>query len=159
MAERLRAGGAGVPGFYTATGVGTLLETGGFPIKYENDGKTVAIQSEPRETKVFNGKKYLMEEGITGDFSLVRAWRADEMGNVQFREAAGNFNKEMAVAGKTCIVEAEEIVPVGSIDPNYVHLPSVYVNRVVKAEDMTKRIEFRTIHTGNDFKIPGSPEA
>lgn len=88
LAEKLRAGGAGIPGFYTPTGVGTLLEHGGFPIKYEADGKGVAISSEPREVKMFNGRKFLLEESITGDFSLVRAWRADEDGNVQFRKTA-----------------------------------------------------------------------
>ena len=82
LAEKFRAGGAGIPGFYTATGVGTVLEYGGFPIKYERDGKTVAIASEPREKKTFNGKDFLLEEGITGDFALIRAWRADERGNL-----------------------------------------------------------------------------
>lgn len=82
LAERLRAGGAGIPGFYTATGVGTVLQTGGFPIKYETDGKTVSIASPPKESKTFNGREYILEEGITTDFSLIRAWRADEAGNV-----------------------------------------------------------------------------
>lgn len=82
MAEKLRAGGAGIPGFYTATGVGTVLQHGGFPVKYESDGKTVAIGSDPRELRVFNGRKFLLEESITGDFALIKAWRADERGNI-----------------------------------------------------------------------------
>jgi acyl CoA:acetate/3-ketoacid CoA transferase alpha subunit len=89
-----------------------------------------------------------MEESITGDYALVRAWKADEEGNVVFKKSARNFNHDAATAGKICIVEADEIVPIGSIDPDDVHLPSVYVQRVVKAKDMTKRIEFRTINTG-----------
>jgi 3-oxoacid CoA-transferase len=88
LAEKFRAGGAGIPGFYTQTGVGTVLEHGGFPIKYESDGKTVAISSEPKETKDFNGKKHLLEDSLVGDFSLIRAWRADELGNLQFRKSA-----------------------------------------------------------------------
>jgi len=156
LAERLRAGGAGIPGFYTATGVGTLLEEGGFPIKYAADGKTVEISQEPKELRNFNGRDYLLEPSITGDYSLIRAWRADEMGNVQFRQSANNFNQDCATAGKICIAEVDEIVPVGTIDPSHVHLPACYVNRVVKAEDMTKRIEFRTFHVeGEEPQIPG----
>jgi 3-oxoacid CoA-transferase len=159
LAEKLRAGGAGIPGFYTPTGVGTVLEHGGFAIKYKPDGKTAEIESPPREIKEFDGKKYLLENSITGDFSLIRAWRADEYGNIQFRKSARNFNQDVATAGKICIAEVEEIVPVGTIDPDDVHLPAVYVNRIVKAEDMTKRIEFRTISTGETFEIPGNEEA
>lgn len=160
LAEKLRSGGAGIPGFYTRTGVGSLVEKGGFPIKYESDGKTVAIASEPKETKEFNGRRYLLEETITGDFALVRAWRADEAGNLQFRHASNNFNADAATAGKICIAEVEEIVPTGTIDPADVHLPACYVNRIVKAEDMTKKIEFRTISVeGEQVKIPGNPDA
>lgn len=92
LAEKLRAGGAGIPGFYTPTGVGTVLEKGGFPIKYKADGKTVEIESAPREVKSFKGRDYLLEEAITGDFALIKAWRADERGNLQFRKSARNFN-------------------------------------------------------------------
>lgn len=147
LAEKLRAGGAGIPGFYTPTGVGTLLEHGGFPIKYGSDGKTVEIMSLPKETKTFDGKKCILEHGITGDFALVRGLRADEQGNIQFRKSARNFNHDVATAGKICIAEVEEIVPVGTLDPENVHLPSVYVDRIVKVEDTTKRIEFRTVTT------------
>jgi 3-oxoacid CoA-transferase len=160
LAEKLRAGGAGIPGFYTPTGVGTLLEHGGFPIKYEADGKGVAIESQPREVKEFKGRKFLLEESITGDFSLVRAWRADEDGNLQFRKTAQNFNRDVATAGKICIVEAEEIVPVGTMDPHHVDLPACYVHRIVQAENMEKKIEFRTISASDDeIKIPGNAEA
>jgi 3-oxoacid CoA-transferase len=92
LAEKLRAGGAGIPGFYTATGRGTILEHGGFPIKYESDGKTVEISQEPKEKRQFDGQDYLLEESITGDYALIKAWRADEKGNVQFRKSARNFN-------------------------------------------------------------------
>jgi 3-oxoacid CoA-transferase len=159
LAEKLRAGGAGIPGFYTRTGHGTILQNGGFPIKYKSDGKTVEISQDPKEVKTFNGKEYLLEESITGDFALIRAWRVDEKGNVQFRKSARNFNQDVATAGKICIVEAEEIVPVGTIDPDQVHLPDVYVNRIVKVEDTTKRIEFRTISTGEKAQIPGKGDA
>ena len=145
LAEKLRAGGAGIPAFYTATGVGTVLQNGGFPIKYKPDGKNVDISSPKRESKTYNGREYILEESITTDFSLIRAWRADEAGNVQFRKSARNFNQDVATAGKICIAEVEEIVPVGTFDPDHIHLPAVYVNRIVKAEDMTKRIEFRTV--------------
>lgn len=118
MAEKLRAGGAGIPGFYTQTGVGTVVQNGGSPIKYSPDGKTVIIESEPKETKVFNGKEHILEDSITGDFSLIRAWRADEKGNLQFRKSARNFNADVATAGKICIAEVEEIVPTGTIDPD-----------------------------------------
>jgi 3-oxoacid CoA-transferase len=144
LAEKMRAGGAGIPGFYTLAGVGTIVQKGGFPIKYASDGKTVAISSEPRESKVFNGKEHILEESITGDFSLIRAWRADENGNLQFKKASRNFNPDVATAGKICIAEVEEIVPVGTFDPDQVHLSCVYVNRIVLAEDKTKKIEFST---------------
>ena len=159
LAEKLRAGGAGIPGFYTPTGVGTVLQHGGFPIKYKSDGKTVDIESPPREVKSFDGREYLLEPSIKGDFALVKAWRADERGNLQFRKGARNFNQDAATAGKVCIAEVEEIVPVGTIEPDQVHLPDVYVDRIVLAEDTTKRIEFRTISTGAKAEIPGKGEA
>lgn len=154
----MRSGGAGIPGFYTPTGVGTVLEKGGFPIKYAADGKTVEIESPPREIKSFNGRDYMLEESITGDYALIKAWRADENGNIQFRKSARNFNQDVGTAGKICIAEVEEIVPVGELDPDNIHLPSVYVDRIVKAEDTTKRIEFRTISSGSQFEIPGKGE-
>jgi len=156
LAEKIRAGGAGIPGFYTRTGYGTLLEDGGFPIKYASDGKTVEIASEPREVKEFKGKEYLLEESITGDFALIRAWRADKLGNLQFRKSARNFNQDVATAGKITIAEVEEIVEVGEIYPDQVHLPSCYVDRIVLAEDTTKRIQFQTMTVpGQKSGIPG----
>lgn len=130
MAEKCRAGGAGIAAFYTPTGVGTQIQEGGFPIKLGPNGETV-IPSKPRELRVFNGKEYIMEESLTGQFAFIKAWRADEAGNVQFRKSARNFNQDMATAGKICIVEAEEIVPTGSLDPDNIHLPSVFVNRLI----------------------------
>jgi len=141
LAERLRAGGAGIPAFFTATGYGTLIHKGGAPIKYGPDGKSIAIGSEPREHRVFDGQNYIMERSITGDFSLVKGWKADRAGNVVFRQSARNFNVPIAKAGKVCIVEVEEIVETGTISPEDVHLPSIYVQRVIKGDSYEKRIE------------------
>lgn len=126
LAERMRAGGAGIPGFYTKTGVGTLVA----------DGK---------ETKVFNGQEYVLEQGIFADLALVKAWKADETGNVVFRKTARNFNVPAATCGKVCVVEVEEIVPVGSLDPDSIHLPGVYVQRIIVGAPYDKKIEFRTV--------------
>ena len=123
------------------------------------DGSTV-IGSVPREKRVYNGKEYILEESLSGEFSLVKGWRADESGNVQFRKSARNFNPAAATAGRTCIVEVEEIVPTGSLDPENIHLPSVYVHRLIKGEEYKKPIEFRTIHTpGEPVVIPGKGDA
>ena len=118
MAEKMRAGGAGIPGFYTATGYGTVIEEGGFPIKLGSDSKTVVIASEKKERKVFGDREYILEKSITGDFALIKGWKADEKGNVVFRKSARNFNPDVATAGKVCIVEVEEIVPSGTLDPD-----------------------------------------
>ncbi len=126
LAERMRAGGAGIPGFYTKTGVGTLVAEG-------------------KETKVFNGQEFLLEQGIFADLSLVKAWKADETGNIVFRKTARNFNVPAATCGKVCVVEVEEIVPVGSLDPDSIHLPGVYVQRIVVGAPYDKKIEFRTV--------------
>jgi 3-oxoacid CoA-transferase subunit A len=125
LAERMRAGGAGIPGFYTKTGVGTQVAEG-------------------KETKVFRGEEYLLEEGIFADLSLVKAWKADETGNVVFRKTARNFNVPAATCGKVCIVEVEEIVPVGSLDADAIHLPGVFVQRIVLGAPYDKKIEFTT---------------
>ncbi len=145
----MRAGGAGVAAFYTPTGAGTVIEQGGFPIKLSEDGKSTVIPAPGREHKIFNGRRYIMEEAITGDFSIVKGWKADTQGNVVFRKTARNFNPNVATAGKLCIVEVEEIVPAGSIVPDHVHLPSCYVDRIVRGEKYVKQIEFRTITTDN----------
>ncbi|ATI42884.1 succinyl-CoA--3-ketoacid-CoA transferase [Pacificitalea manganoxidans] len=125
LAERMRAGGAGIPGFYTKTGVGTVIA----------DGK---------EHKDFNGETYILEEGIFADLAIVKAWKADETGNLVFRKTARNFNAPAATCGKVCVVEVEEIVPTGSIDPDHIHLPGIYVHRLIQG-DHEKRIEQRTV--------------
>ena len=125
LAERCRAGGAGIPGFYTKTGVGTQVAEG-------------------KEIKNFDGQDYVLERGIFADLSIVKGWKADESGNLIFRKTARNFNAPMATAGKICIAEVEEIVPVGSLDPDSIHLPSIYVNRLINGSPYDKKIEFRT---------------
>ena len=151
LAEKLRAGGAGIPAFFTATGNGTLVEQGGFPIRISKENP---IYSEKKEKRVYDGREYVCERSLTGDFSIVKAWKADENGNVVFRKAARNFNPDVAVAGKICIVEAEEIVPVGSLDPDNIHIPDVYVKRIVKCENIEKRIEFRTVSNAGSSSAP-----
>jgi 3-oxoacid CoA-transferase subunit A len=125
LAERMRAGGAGIPGFYTKTGVGTQIAEG-------------------KEIKTFDGQEYILERGIFADLAIVKAWKADESGNLIFRKTARNFNHPAATCGKVCVVEVEEIVPVGSLDPEAIHLPGVYVQRVVLGAPYDKKIEFRT---------------
>ncbi len=124
LAERMRAGGAGIPGFYTKTGVGTVIAEG-------------------KEHKDFNGQTYILERGIFADLSIVKAWKADPSGNLVFRKTARNFNPPAAQCGKICIAEVEEIVPLGSLDPDSIHVPGIYVNRIVQGEH-EKRIEQRT---------------
>lgn len=126
LAERMRAGGAGIPGFYTKTGVGTQVA----------DGK---------EIKVFGHEEYILERGIFADLAIVKAWKADESGNVIFRKTARNFNQPAATCGKICVIEVEEIVPVGALDPDSIHLPGVYVQRMIIGSPYDKKIEFRTI--------------
>src|ERR1700754_4483756 len=126
LAERLRAGGAGIPGFYTKTGVGTLVAEG-------------------KEVKSFDGEDYILERGIRADLSIIKGWKADEAGNLVFRKTARNFNQPMATAGKVCVAEAEEIVPVGSLDHDSIHLPGIYVNRLILGAPYDKKIEFRTV--------------
>ncbi|WP_163846582.1 CoA transferase subunit A [Pseudooceanicola aestuarii] len=125
LAERMRAGGAGIPGFYTKTGVGTQIAEG-------------------KEHKEFDGETYIMERGLFADLAIVKAWKADETGNLVFRKAARNFNPPAATCGKLCVVEVEEIVPTGSLDPDHIHLPGVYVHRLIQG-DHEKRIEQRTV--------------
>lgn len=130
LAERLRAGGAGIPAFYTASGIGTMISEGGLPLRYHRDG-SVAVTSAAREKRQFDGRTYLLETAIRCDFALIRAARADRYGNCLFHAAARNFNPLCGMAGKVTIVEAEEIVPLGAIGPDEVHLPGVFVQRVV----------------------------
>jgi 3-oxoacid CoA-transferase subunit A len=128
LAERMRAGGAGIPGFYTKTGVGTLVAEG-------------------KESKLFNGEEYILEAGIVADLAVVKAWKADTTGNVVFRKTARNFNVPAATCGRVCVVEVEEIVQPGELDPDGIHLPGVYVHRLIDGSPYDKKIEFRTTRT------------
>ncbi len=147
LAERIRAGGAGIPAFYTATGAGTAISDGGLPLRYAADG-SVAKLSQKKETREFGGRTYVLEPAITGDFALVKAWRADRFGNLVYRHTAMNFNPMMATAAKVTIAEVEELVDVGQIDPDHVHTPGIYVQRVVVGKGYEKRIERRTTRKG-----------
>eukprot|EP00064_Thunnus_orientalis_P005583 superscaffoldBa00000553_g5597 len=151
LAERIRAGGAGIPAFFTATGYGTLIQEGGSPIKYNKDG-SIAIASEKRQVQEFNGRHYIMEKAITGDFALVKAWKADKAGNIVFRKTARNFNQPMCKAAKTTIVEVEEVVDVGTFAEEDIHIPSIYVHRVVQGPSYEKRIEKRTVRKSQQEK-------
>jgi 3-oxoacid CoA-transferase subunit A len=147
LAERLRAGGAGIPAFYTPTGAGTAVSQGGLPLKYAADG-SVAKQSEKKEERVFDGRTYVLERAITGDFAVVKAWKGDRFGNLVFRHTAMNFNPLCAMAGKITIAEVEHLVDVGELDPDQIHLPSIYVHRIFQGEKYEKRIERRTLQKG-----------
>lgn len=131
LAERCRAGGAGIPGFYTKTGVGTQVAEG-------------------KEVKSFDGQDYILERGIRADLSIIKGWKADESGNLIFRKTARNFNHPMATAGKVCVAEVEEIVPVGSLDPDTIHLPGIYVKRMIVGAPYDKKIEFRLTRPRED---------
>ena len=158
LAERLRAGGAGIPAFYTPTAAGTLVQEGGFPIKHNPDG-SVAIPSDPREIREFDGKSYVLETGIKADYSLVKAYKADTHGNLVFRGTAGNFNADCATAGAICIAEVEHIVEPGEIDPAEIHLPGIYVQRLIQGPSYEKRIERETVAVpGAEATLSGSRE-
>ncbi|MFG3160579.1 CoA transferase subunit A [Streptomyces sp. NPDC048232] len=147
LAERLRAGGAGIPAFYTPAGVGTQVANGGLPWRYAPDG-TVAVASPPKETRDFAGRPYVLEHGITTDFALVRACRGDHHGNLVFRRAAANFNPLAAMAGRVTVAEVEELVEPGALRPDEIHVPGVYVQRVVAltaGQAADKPIEKRTL--------------
>ncbi len=139
LAEKMRAGGAGIPAFYTPAAYGTVIQEGGAPIKFNSD-KTVAITSTPREVREFKGKKYILEEAITGDYAFVKAWKGDTDGNLIFRSTARNFNPDCARAGKIAIAEVEELVPAGQLAPDDIHLPGIYIDRIIKCENYSKRI-------------------
>jgi 3-oxoacid CoA-transferase subunit A len=145
LAERLRAGGAGIPAFFTPAGVGTQVADGGLPWRYDGSGG-VAVASPKKETRTFGEREYVLEESIVCDFALVHAWRGDRQGNLVFRESARNFNPLCATAGRVTIAEVEELVEPGELDPASVHTPGVFVQRVVVAgTDVEKRIERRTV--------------
>ncbi|MDI2125531.1 CoA transferase subunit A [Yinghuangia seranimata] len=143
LAERLRAAGAGIPAFYTPAGVGTQVEEGGLPWRYAADG-TVAVASPAKEVREFRGRRFVLEEAVEVDFALVRAEVADRHGNCVFAAAARNFNPLCAMAARVTLVEADRIVEPGDLDPELVHLPGIYVDRIVAADPSDKRIERRT---------------
>lgn len=152
LAERLRAGGSGIPAFYTPTGVGTQVADGGLPFRYHPDG-SIAESSPAKEVREFGGRKVVLEHGITTDIALVRAAVADTDGNLRFHAAARNFNVPVAMAGATTIVEAEQVVPAGELGPDDIHLPGIFVQRVVEltaAQAADKGIEKRTVRTRED---------
>jgi 3-oxoacid CoA-transferase subunit A len=147
LAERLRAGGNGVPAFFTPAGVGSPIADGGMPWRYAADG-SVSIASPPKETRVFGDKRYVLEESINADFALVHAEIGDTAGNLVFDKTAMNFNPLAAMAGKITIAQVENLVEPGEIDPAHVHLPGVFVQRVVHTGPQDKRIEKRTVSSG-----------
>ncbi len=130
LAERMRAGGAGIPGFYTKTGVGTQVAEG-------------------KEVKSFDGEDYILERGIRADLAIIKGWKADEAGNLVFRKTARNFNQPAATCGRICVAEVEEIVAVGSLDPDAIHVPSIYVKRLISGAPYDKKIEFVTTRERN----------
>ncbi|KAG0343587.1 Succinyl-CoA:3-ketoacid coenzyme A transferase 1, mitochondrial [Podila humilis] len=155
LAERVRAGGAGIPAFFTPTAYGTEVQTGELAIKYDADGKVV-LRSKPREVREFNGRKYIMEEAITGDYSLVKAWKGDAYGNLVFKGSAMNFNPVMAKGSKNTIAEVEEIVPVGSLRPEDIHLPGIFVKRIIQGKSYEKRIERLTLTEDKPVGVVGN---
>jgi 3-oxoacid CoA-transferase subunit A len=146
LAERLRAGGAGIPAFYTLAGVGTMVAEGGLPWRYDGAGG-IAVASPAKETREFGGQEYVLEQAIVCDFGLVRAARGDRHGNLVFHRSARNFNPLCAMAGRVTIAEVEELVPPGELDPDSVHVPGVFVQRVVEVGSEGKRIEKRTVRS------------
>lgn len=144
LAERLRAGGAGIPAFYTPSGVGTQVADGGLPWRYDSSGG-IAVASPPKETREFDGRTYVLERAIRTDFALVHAWKGDRHGNLVYRGAAANFNPDCAAAGRITIAEVENLVEPGAIDPAQVHTPGIQVHRVVHVPDPVKRIEKETV--------------
>jgi 3-oxoacid CoA-transferase subunit A len=140
LAERLRAGGCGIPAFFTPAGVGTLVADGGLPWRYGADG-SVAVASPSKEARIYGGREYVLEEGIVCDYGLVHALRGDRYGNLVFNKSARNFNPLCAMAGRTTVAEVEELVEPGGIDPDQVHLPGVFVQRIVEVGAGEKRIE------------------
>lgn len=149
LAERMRAGGSGIAAFFTATGSGTQVAEGGLPWLYDADG-TVVKSSPPKETRVFGDREFVLEEALVADFGLVRAWKGDRHGNLVYRDSARNFNPLAAMCGRTTIAEVEVLVEPGELDPNDVHTPGVYVQRVVALtpeQAADKRIEKRTVRT------------
>jgi 3-oxoacid CoA-transferase subunit A len=156
LAERLRAAGVGIAAFYTVTGMGTQVAAGGLPWRYTEDG-SVALASPPKRTAVFDGTTYLLERALPADYALVRAWTGDRHGNLTFRKAARNFNPACAMAGRIAIAEVEHLVEPGDLDPDAIHLPGVYIDRVVPltpSQAADKKIERLTTRS-RPFENPG----
>src|SRR3954470_10335465 len=149
LAERLRAGGIGVPAFYTPTGVGTMVAEGGIPVRYDAEGNVVKT-SEPKEVRVFDGEQYVLETALVADFALVRAAVGDRHGNLRFHESARNFSPLVGMAGTITIAEVEQLVEPGEIRPEDVHLPGVFVDRVVHVGPEGKKIEIRKTRPRTD---------
>jgi 3-oxoacid CoA-transferase subunit A len=152
LAERLRAGGAGIPAFYTPAGVGTLVAEGGLPWRYAADG-SIAVSSPPKEVREFDGRTYVLERGIVTDFALVRAARGDRHGNLSYDASARNFNPLCAMAGRVTIAEVEQLVEPGELDPEHIDTPGVFVQRIVEVGDAGKKIEKHTTRPR-----PGDPD-
>jgi 3-oxoacid CoA-transferase subunit A len=144
LAERLRAGGAGIPAFYTPAGIGTQVAEGGLPRRYNSDG-SIALLSEAKEIREFDGVAYVLERGIVTDFALVHAWKGDRHGNLVYRKSARNFNPLCAGAGRITVAEIEVLVEPGELDPDQIDTPGIFVQRVVHAPDAVKHIERRTV--------------
>src|SRR6187401_28736 len=138
LAERLRAGGAGIPGFYTRTAFGTKLAEG-------------------KETKIFDGKEYVLEQGIKADVAIVKAWKGDKAGNLIYHETARNFNPMIATCGKVCVAEVEQLFEPGELEPDQIHTPGIFVDRIIEGEKYEKRIEFRTVQGADPNKKTSSP--
>ncbi|MBD0322729.1 MAG: CoA transferase subunit A [Aldersonia sp.] len=144
LAERMRAGGAGIPAFFTPAGVGTLVAEGGLPLRYAPDG-SIAKGSPPKETREFNGETYVLEQGIFADYALVHAWKGDRHGNLVYRASARNFNPPAASCGRITIAQVEHLVEPGELDPDQVHTPGIHVQRVVPVGKVSVGIEIRTV--------------
>ncbi|UKZ70879.1 uncharacterized protein TrAtP1_011849 [Trichoderma atroviride] len=157
IAEKCRAGGAGIPAFYTPAAMGTVVQTGELPIKHHPDG-TPARLSPPKDVRIFNGKPYLLEEAINGDYAFIKAFKADRLGNCQFHLSAANFNGPMARNAKMTIVEADHIVEVGQLMPNDIHLPGIYVKRVIQSQ-VPKGIEKYANSKESDISTNQTPAA
>ena len=155
LAERLRAGGAGIPAFFTPAGVGTQVAEGGLPLRYDGSGG-IALASEPKETREFDGQTYVLERAIRTDFALVHAEYGDRHGNLVYARSAANFNPLCATAGRVTIAEVEHLVEPGELDPAQVHTPGIFVQRVVHVPDVEKRIEKRTVRSS---QTPAAPAA
>jgi 3-oxoacid CoA-transferase subunit A len=147
LAERIRAGGAGIPAFFTPTGAGTAVSDGGLPLQYGEGGKVIKYSAK-KEQREFGGRMHVLEPAITGDYAIIKAWKGDRFGNLVYRHTAMNFNPMMATAGRITIAEVEEIVEVGALAPAEIHTPGIYVQRIFKGERYEKRIERRTVRQG-----------